>query len=75
MIYLVMKYAKNDSLYPRDPKQRAIVEHRLYFDIGSLLDSIVDCYVSLIVLICNIISRLKRKYKLHESWQTRRIVY
>ncbi|XP_011497367.1 PREDICTED: glutathione S-transferase 1-1-like [Ceratosolen solmsi marchali] len=44
MIYLVMKYAKNDSLYPRDPEKRAIVEHRLYFDIGTLFENIIDCY-------------------------------
>ncbi|XP_014203644.1 glutathione S-transferase 1-1-like [Copidosoma floridanum] len=48
MTYLVMKYAKNDSLYPRDPKQRSVVEHRLYFDIGILYDSIITYHAPVI---------------------------
>ncbi|XP_055921912.1 glutathione S-transferase 1-like, partial [Eupeodes corollae] len=34
--YLVRKYAKDDSLYPKDFKQRALVDHRLFFDSGVL---------------------------------------
>ncbi|EFN77829.1 Glutathione S-transferase 1-1 [Harpegnathos saltator] len=45
MAYLVSKYARNDSLYPRDPKQRAVVDQMMYFDAGSLYSNIVKCYV------------------------------
>ncbi|XP_046683086.1 glutathione S-transferase 1-1-like [Homalodisca vitripennis] len=41
-MYLVNKYAKDDSLYPRDPKRRAVVDHRLLFDIGVLYARIRD---------------------------------
>lgn len=36
MTYLVTKYGKDDSLYPKDPKQRAIIDHRLHFDSSVL---------------------------------------
>ncbi|XP_068892686.1 glutathione S-transferase 1-like [Tenebrio molitor] len=34
MTYLVSKYAKDDSLYPKDLKKRAIVDQRLHFESG-----------------------------------------
>nr|XP_015838196.1 PREDICTED: glutathione S-transferase 1-like [Tribolium castaneum] len=34
MAYLVSKYAKDDSLYPNDLKQRAIVNQRMHFENG-----------------------------------------
>ncbi|NP_001165913.1 glutathione S-transferase D1 [Nasonia vitripennis] len=41
--YLADKYGKNDSLYPKDPKQRAVVNQRLYFDLG-LYQSFADYF-------------------------------
>lgn len=32
--YLVEKYGKDDKLYPKDPQKRALVNQRLYFDMG-----------------------------------------
>ncbi|CAG0910388.1 unnamed protein product, partial [Darwinula stevensoni] len=34
--YLVGKYGKDDSLYPKDLKERAVVDQRLDFDAGTL---------------------------------------
>lgn len=44
MIYLVGKYAKNDSFYPKDPREKAIVDQMMYFDAG-LYSNLVKCYV------------------------------
>lgn len=33
-VYLLSKYAKDDSLYPKDIKKRAIIDQRLHFDSG-----------------------------------------
>ncbi|XP_052869696.1 glutathione S-transferase 1-1-like [Anopheles cruzii] len=34
--YLCEKYGKNDKYYPRDAKKRAVVNQRLFFDMGTL---------------------------------------
>ncbi|XP_064550145.1 glutathione S-transferase 1-1-like [Drosophila montana] len=44
LVYLVEKYGKDDSLYPKNPKQQAIVNQRLYFDIGVLFKAFSDYY-------------------------------
>lgn len=44
LAYLVNAYGKDDSLYPKDPKKRAIVDQRLYFDMGTLYGRFADYY-------------------------------
>lgn len=44
MVYLVEKYGKTQSLYPKCPKERAIVNQRLYFDLGTLYQRFADYY-------------------------------
>ena len=44
--YLVNKYGKDDKLYPKDVVTRAIVDQRLYFDMGVFYKSFGECVVS-----------------------------
>lgn len=46
--YLVNQYAKDDTLYPKDAKVRALVDQRLYFDMGVFYHKFGQVYVSLI---------------------------
>ncbi|XP_070072552.1 glutathione S-transferase D2-like [Drosophila takahashii] len=43
-VYLVEKYGKDDSLYPKDPKKQAVVNQRLYFDMGTLSEAFAKYY-------------------------------
>ncbi|EDX13233.1 GD18817 [Drosophila simulans] len=43
-VYLVEKYGKDDSLFPNDPQKRALINQRLYFDMGTLHDSFMKYY-------------------------------
>lgn len=45
--YLVNSYAKDDTLYPKDPKVRALVDQRLYFDMGVLYRRFGELYVNI----------------------------
>ncbi|RLU22215.1 hypothetical protein DMN91_006596 [Ooceraea biroi] len=68
MIYLVSKYAKNDSLYPKDPKQKALVDQMIFFDAGSLYSNMGKCYLPVIKGLANSINEedLKRVEKSFE---------
>lgn len=43
-VYLVEKYGKNDSLYPLDPKTRAVINQRFYFDMGTMNKNFNEYY-------------------------------
>jgi len=42
--YFANKYAKDDTVYPKDPKERYVVDHRLQFDAGTLYQRFGDLY-------------------------------
>ncbi|OAD57706.1 Glutathione S-transferase 1, isoform D [Eufriesea mexicana] len=48
MTYLADQYGKNDSLYPKDPKKRAVVNQRLYFDACTLYKAFSDYFYPMI---------------------------
>ncbi|XP_047035011.1 uncharacterized protein LOC124641048 [Helicoverpa zea] len=41
-VYLVTKYGADDSLYPADPKKRAVIDQRLHFDSGILFPALLE---------------------------------
>ena len=43
--YLVQKYGKDDSLYPKDAVKRAVVDQLLYFDMGVFYQRFSKVYV------------------------------
>lgn len=45
--YLAEKYGKNDSLYPKDVRKRALVLQRLFFDATTLYQRFADAYYPL----------------------------
>ncbi|XP_043656732.1 glutathione S-transferase D6 isoform X2 [Drosophila teissieri] len=48
VVYLVEQYGKNDSLYPKDPQKQALINQRLYFDMGTLYDGIAKYFFPLL---------------------------
>lgn len=46
-IYLVEKFAKDDSLYPKDLKQRTLVNQRLFFDASYLFQRLYEILIPL----------------------------
>lgn len=42
--YLADKYGKDDSLFPRDAQKRALISQRLYFNMGTLYKSGMECF-------------------------------
>ncbi len=51
--YLVNKYGgeKKNELYPESPEDRAKVDQRLYFDMGTFYKAFGECVVSIAVVV------------------------
>ena len=45
--YLVAKYGKDDKLHPADIVTPAVIDQRLYFDMGAFYKSLGDVVVSI----------------------------
>ncbi|XP_059058692.1 glutathione S-transferase 1-like isoform X2 [Achroia grisella] len=48
MAYLANAYGRDDSLYPKNPRLRAIVDQRLNFDIGTLFLRYANLYIPIL---------------------------
>lgn len=48
--YMVSAFAKDDSLYPKDVRVRALVDQRMMFDLGTLYSRMTEYYVSIAYL-------------------------
>ncbi|CAH2085414.1 unnamed protein product [Euphydryas editha] len=48
MAYLVNAYGRDDSLYPKNPRLRALVDQRLNFDLGTLFKRYMDLYMPIL---------------------------
>ncbi|XP_038220555.1 glutathione S-transferase 1-like [Zerene cesonia] len=48
MAYMVNAYGRDDSLYPKNPRQRALVDQRLHFDLGTLVPRYITLYAPML---------------------------
>lgn len=48
MAYLVNAYGKDDSIYPKNPRQRALVDARMNFDVGTLFPRYLALYLPML---------------------------
>ena len=56
-LFLFSKYGKDDKLYPKDVTTRAVVDQRLYFDMGTFYKAVGD--VMVIISLINFCYQIK----------------
>ncbi|XP_047510991.1 glutathione S-transferase 1-like [Pieris napi] len=74
--YLINKYAKDDSLYPTEPKLRAIVDQRLHFDSGILFPAVKYSFAQVVFqggkkLTNDAIEKITSAYEFTEKFATK----
>ncbi|XP_045517975.1 glutathione S-transferase 1-like [Pieris brassicae] len=75
-VYLINKYGKDDSLYPSEPKLRAIVDQRLHFDSGILFPAIKYGFAQIVFkggkkLTDDAIEKITSAYEFTEQFATK----
>jgi len=45
--FQVNTYGADSDLYPSEPRLRAVIDQRLYFDMGTFYKAMFDCCVSI----------------------------
>lgn len=70
VVYLVEQYGKDDSLYPKDPQKQALINQRLYFDMGTLYDGIAKYFFPLLRTANPELRRILRNWTLPSIFST-----
>lgn len=76
--YLVSQYGPDDSLYPKDPKLRAMIDQKLHFDSGILFPRVNAIIHSIVVenekeISTDKISAITESYKFLDSFLRNKI--
>lgn len=52
--YLAETRAPGSALFPKDPKEQAIINQRLYYDMGTLFPKFYQFVVNILSCFCNV---------------------
>ncbi|XP_037950444.1 glutathione S-transferase D7 isoform X2 [Teleopsis dalmanni] len=68
LAYLVAAYGKDDALYPKDIRVRAMVDQRMQFDLGTLYHRMVDYFFPTMLMGAPLDESKKAKLREALSW-------